>query len=183
MSILSNLEHFFNIGTQFSSIWPIERTLSGAATPGQNGPSSNDNEWVLHIPQSFSITVTSLSDCLVSYPGHPLWPYHSAVKKSLYSITPDDWANEAGFQWITSQLPNIVIVSPNSNVLPLKERMYPCLVKSYWLFFLVDFLPSRKTIHSEAYIARIRWVRPTDKSMMSFCMTMFNHAQASGQGR
>ena len=31
------------------SIWPIERTLSGATTLGQNGPGSNGNEGVLHI--------------------------------------------------------------------------------------------------------------------------------------
>ena len=55
-----------------SSIWPIDRTLSGTTTPGQSGPGSNGNEGVLHIPQSFSITGTSPSDCLVSYPGHLL---------------------------------------------------------------------------------------------------------------
>ena len=30
---------------QFSSIWPIDRALSGATTPGQSGPGSNGNEW------------------------------------------------------------------------------------------------------------------------------------------
>ena len=44
-------------------------TLSGAGTAGQSKPESNDNEWVLCIPQSSSITRTSLSDCLESYPG------------------------------------------------------------------------------------------------------------------
>ena len=48
-------------------------TLSGATTPGQNGPGSDGNEGVLRIPQSSSITGTSPSDCLVSYPGHSLW--------------------------------------------------------------------------------------------------------------
>ena len=56
--------------TQFSSFLPIVRTLSGATTLGQSGPRSNGNEGVLHIPQSSSITGTSPSDCLVSYPGH-----------------------------------------------------------------------------------------------------------------
>ena len=50
---------------QFSSIWPIDRTLSGATTPGQSGPGSDGNEGLLHIPQSSSITGTSPSDCLV----------------------------------------------------------------------------------------------------------------------
>ena len=52
----------------FSSIWPIDRTLSGATTPGQNGPGSDGNEGVLCIPQNPSITWPS--DCFVSYLGH-----------------------------------------------------------------------------------------------------------------
>ena len=28
----------FSISTQFSSNWPIDKTLSGATTPGQSGP-------------------------------------------------------------------------------------------------------------------------------------------------
>ena len=60
------------MSTQFSSIWPIDRTLSSATTPGQNGPGSDGNERVFHIPQSSSITGTSPSDCLVSYLGHSL---------------------------------------------------------------------------------------------------------------
>ena len=62
----------FSISTQFSSIWPIDRTLSCVNTPGQSGPRSDDNEGVLNIFQSSRITGTSSSDCLVSYPGHPL---------------------------------------------------------------------------------------------------------------
>ena len=45
-------------------------TLSDATTPGQSGPGSDNNEGVLRIPQSSSITATSSSDCLMSYPGH-----------------------------------------------------------------------------------------------------------------
>ena len=63
----------FCISTQFSSIWPIDRTLSSAITLGQSGPGSDDSEGLFHIPQSSSITGTSPSDCLVSYPGHSLW--------------------------------------------------------------------------------------------------------------
>ena len=55
---------------QFSSIQPMDRAQSGATIQGQSGPGSNGNEGVLHIPQSPSITGTSHSDCLVSYPGH-----------------------------------------------------------------------------------------------------------------
>ena len=37
------------------SIWPIDRTLSGATTPGQIGPGSDGSEGVLFIPQNSSI--------------------------------------------------------------------------------------------------------------------------------
>ena len=57
---------------QFSSIEPLDRALPGATIPVQCGPESNGNEEVLRIPQSPSITGTSPSDCLVSYPGHSL---------------------------------------------------------------------------------------------------------------
>ena len=40
--------------------------------PRQSGPGSDGNEGVLRIPQGFSITGTSSSDCLVSYLGHSL---------------------------------------------------------------------------------------------------------------
>ena len=35
-----------------NSIWPIDRTLSSATTPGQSGPGSNGNEGVHHIPKN-----------------------------------------------------------------------------------------------------------------------------------
>ena len=50
---------------------------------------------MLHIPQSFSITGTSPSDCLVSYLGHSLLgggSYPSAEVQSVYSTAPTDWA-------------------------------------------------------------------------------------------
>ena len=50
------------------SIWPIDRTLSGATTLGQSGLGSNGNKRVLHIPQS-SRAGASPSDCLMSYVG------------------------------------------------------------------------------------------------------------------
>ena len=80
---------------QISSIKPIDRALSDATTPGQSGPGSNSNEGVLHISQSSSITGTSPSDCLVSYPGHLLrevGSYLSAEEQSVYSAVPADWA-------------------------------------------------------------------------------------------
>ena len=52
-----------------SSIWPIDRTLSGATTPSQSWPVSDGNGGVLCIHQSSSITEASPSYCLVPYPG------------------------------------------------------------------------------------------------------------------
>ena len=72
----------------------MNRTLSGTTTPGQSGPGSNGNKGVLRIPQSCSITGTSLSDSLESYLGHSLWgSYHSAEMQSVYSTSLADWAN------------------------------------------------------------------------------------------
>ena len=84
----------FSKRTQFSSIWPIGIALSNATTPGQSGPGSNGNEWMLRIPQSSSITGASLSDCLVSYPGNSLWrgSDSSAEVQSMSSTAPSDWA-------------------------------------------------------------------------------------------
>ena len=33
----------FSMSSQFNSIWPIDRTLSGATIPSQSGPGSNGN--------------------------------------------------------------------------------------------------------------------------------------------
>ena len=60
------------MSTQFGSIWPIDRTLSGANTPGQSEPGTDGNKGVRQFPQSSNITEASPSDCLVSYPGHLL---------------------------------------------------------------------------------------------------------------
>ena len=53
----------FSIGTQFSSIWPIDSTLSGATALGLSEPGSDGNG---EGSQSFSITETSLLGCLGS---------------------------------------------------------------------------------------------------------------------
>ena len=70
---------------QFSSIWPIDRTLIDATTPGQSGPGSDGNEGVLRIPHSSSIVGTSPSDCLVSYPEHSLRG-HTPLQRSSWCI-------------------------------------------------------------------------------------------------
>ena len=77
----------FSMSTQFSSILPIDRTLSGSTIPSQSGFGSDGNEGVLCIPQSSDITGTSPSDCLVSYPGHLLGgSYPSEKVQTVYSF-------------------------------------------------------------------------------------------------
>ena len=83
---------------QFNSIWPIDRIFSGATSPGQIGPGSDGNKWVLCIPQSFNITGASPSDCSVSYPGHfggDSYPF--SVMQSVYSTAPADWTMRLGW--------------------------------------------------------------------------------------
>ena len=81
------------MSTQFSSIWPIDRTLSGATTLGQSGPGNDGNKGVLYILQSSSITGALQADCLVLYLGHLLGEsYPSAEMQSVYSAASADWA-------------------------------------------------------------------------------------------
>ena len=60
----------FSINMHLVLFNPLIGPLSGATMPGLSGPGSNDNEEVLRIPQSSSITGTSTSNSLVSYLGH-----------------------------------------------------------------------------------------------------------------
>ena len=81
-----------------SYIWPIDMNLLGATTLTQSRPKSDSNEQELCIPQSSCITGASLSDCLVSYPRHPLWREDSPQRVSwiwqrrsrCYSTAPAD---------------------------------------------------------------------------------------------
>ena len=45
----SYLKQFSLAWVQFSSIWPIYKTLSGTPTLGQSGPESDNNKEVLRI--------------------------------------------------------------------------------------------------------------------------------------
>ena len=83
----------FCISTQFSSIYSIDRTLSGATNSSQSGPGSDGNKGELHIPQRTGITGASLSDCFMSDPGYSLGEsYPSAEMLLVYSAAPADWA-------------------------------------------------------------------------------------------
>ena len=125
----------FSISIQFSSIWPVDRALSGATTSGQSGPGSDGNEGVLCIPQSSSITGTSSLDCLVSYSGHSLGgSYSSAEMQSVYSTAPDDWAIDSMTPvlkfcrvWSTSSLPLIQGPLWHRVVVPVTNGSRKCL--------------------------------------------------------
>ena len=72
-----------------SSIWLIDRTLSGATTPDQSGPGSDGYKEVLHFPKRFTISA-SPSDGL----GHSLQgcSYPFAEMQSMYSTAVANWA-------------------------------------------------------------------------------------------
>ena len=93
--VQKRLEQFWKLIYQFQPKTKIlVMKLSSATTLGQNGPVCDCNEGVLHIPQSFSITGASPSDCLVLYSGHSLGKsYPSAEMQLVYSTAPTDWAN------------------------------------------------------------------------------------------
>ena len=122
---------------QFSSFWPINRFLSDATTPGQNGPGSDGNEGVFCIPQTSSITGTSPSECLLSYSGHSLGEsYPSAEKQLVYSTVSVDW--------------------PNAN---LRYCVYSYLLRRPCLFLLVHY-----PIREDCRIGRLQFckdVRPS----------------------
>ena len=54
---------------QFSSIWPIDQTLSSAITLGWSEPGIDGNEEALRVPQSPALQEPHY---FVSYPGHSL---------------------------------------------------------------------------------------------------------------
>ena len=75
----------------------MDRTLSGATTPGQSERGSDVNEGVFCIPQNSNITGKSPSDCLVLYPRHSLEEFYpSAEMQSVYSIALHNWM---GYIW------------------------------------------------------------------------------------
>ena len=80
------------MSAHFSSILPIDRTLSGSTTPGQSGPRSDSNNEVLRIPKISSISGTSPSDCFMSYQdnGGVLSLCRDAVGV-FYSPQPTGW--------------------------------------------------------------------------------------------
>ena len=75
------------------SIWPINRTLSGATTTGLSWPEGDGKAGVLCISQSSSINEDLPSNCLVSYLGLSLGESYSPAEiQSVYSTALAHWA-------------------------------------------------------------------------------------------
>ena len=87
----------------------MNRTQSDATTLGQSGSGSDGNEEVRRIPQSSSITGTTLLDCLVSYLDHSLsgGAYLSAEVQSVYSTGPADGAMSHSCKWFRNSLSDL----------------------------------------------------------------------------
>ena len=97
---LNGLDYYERLN---SSVWPIDRTLSGATTPRQIEPGSNGNEVVLcilQIPRAGALAW----DSSIAYPGYTsVVSYLSAEIQSVYSTVPinrGDIVIEFDFQWI-----------------------------------------------------------------------------------
>ena len=109
----------FSISTQFSSIWPIDITVSGSTTMGQSGHGSDGNEEVLCISLSSSITGTSPSDCLVSYLGHSLRGGGLTLCKEAVSVFDSSSQLANGNEICLEMIQSFDI---NENVAKLRQR-------------------------------------------------------------
>ena len=97
----------FSKSSQFNSIWPTDRTLSGATTLDQSEPGSNDNEGIFWISQISSITGTSPSDCLVSYPEHSLGGGLTPLQRSIQCILQPQLTGQWISNWFIAFLKSI----------------------------------------------------------------------------
>ena len=93
---------FKQLSLKFSPIWVSKKrnnkesiicfilTIDRTIKFDQSGPGSDGNEEVLSFPQSSSINGTSLSFCLMSFPGHLVMvgSYPSIKKQSVYFTAP-----------------------------------------------------------------------------------------------
>ena len=91
LTIQFNLTHLFAHWISNSSIWPKDRTLTRATTPGLSRPGNDGNKRVLRIPQNSSITGASPSYSLMSYQDTRWWGFYpSAEMQWVYSTALTD---------------------------------------------------------------------------------------------
>ena len=95
------------------SIWSIDRTRSGATTPGQCGPGIDGNEGILRIPQSSSIPRASPSECFLSY--------STAEMQSVYSVA------SPIYLWVHIVLIRLKYFIPKINII---------IIITLWEFFI-----------------------------------------------
>ena len=120
MSVLSQKIQF-SISTLFSSILPIDRTLSGATTPGKNGPANDGNEGrpgghgnkvYLHFPHHYwSLTIRLFSAIPRTLIGEVLLLCRDAV--SVF-YCPSDWAKKVLFQTIQFSINTVFLFTQMS---------------------------------------------------------------------
>ena len=90
----------------------MDRTLASASTPGKSKLGSDDNEGVLLISQSSSITEPSPSDYLVSYPGNSFGDSCPSVEtQSVYSTAPNRLGNPVLKIWVLLHCHNYQVYS------------------------------------------------------------------------
>ena len=146
-----------------SSSWSIDRILSGATALGQSGPRSNGNEEVLLIPQSFSITGASLSDCLVTWGS--LTPLQ---RNSQYILQPQlTEPHITIFKEIVAATDLFPFTNqcPQQAIRPLIDQSRQSaliLSSSQELFLLVPFLGSVLTV-------REPWASSTNRPLSHHC--------------
>ena len=75
-----------------SSIGQIDRALSGATTPRQSGPGSDDNKGVFCISQSSRIRWFNVVSRTLVWKG--VGPYSTAETQLVYSTSTANWATK-----------------------------------------------------------------------------------------
>ena len=103
----NSIKHLSFVYTQFkhqnSSIWPIDRTLSGTTTPGQSRLGSNGNEELLHARQSFRMGaspsdvlwhIQDISCGVLTPPQTVVGVYYSLPTQPTELNSVLDWTND-----------------------------------------------------------------------------------------
>ena len=125
----------FTISTEFSSVWPKDRTLSSAVTLCLSRPVSNGNKRIPFIPQSSSITGASPSDCLVSYPGQSLREcYPSAEMQSVYSTVSGEWVTVHSLveSYPSVEMQSVYSAAPHSQLTgPARSKQQAASIKRH----------------------------------------------------
>ena len=139
-----------SMSMQFSSIWPIDRNLTGATSPGQSGPGSDSNEEVLSILQISSISAASPSDCLVSYPGH-----------SLEGVLPL-YRETVGVFYCLSRLGQRILVEGVLLLYKDAASVFYSLSRLAW-YYLCENSVNKKNLHRESLVWFL-WLRAYQSS-------------------